>query len=53
MVKADVGAAEDAFVKQEFLELAAVCEEVANEIDDRRASGLPILAASCPGLRWC
>ena len=37
-VKADVGAAEDAFVKQEFLELAAVCEEVANEIDDRRAS---------------
>jgi len=25
--------------KQEFLELAAVCEEVANEIDDRRASG--------------
>ena len=32
-------AAEDAFVKQEFLELAAVCEEVANEIDDRRASG--------------
>ena len=31
--------AEDAFVKQEFLELAAVCEEVANEIDDRRASG--------------
>jgi hypothetical protein len=31
--------AEDAFIKQEFLELAAVCEEVANEIDDRRASG--------------
>jgi hypothetical protein len=31
--------AEDASVKQEFLELAAVCEEVANEIDDRRASG--------------
>jgi len=31
--------AEDAFVKQEFLELAAVCEEVTNEIDDRRASG--------------
>jgi hypothetical protein len=30
---------QDAFVKQEFLELAAVCEEVANEIDDRRASG--------------
>jgi hypothetical protein len=31
--------AEDAFVKQEFLELGAVCEEVANEIDDRRTSG--------------
>jgi hypothetical protein len=31
--------AEDAFVKQEFLELAGVCEEVANEIDDRRTSG--------------
>jgi len=31
--------AEDASVKQEFLELAAVCEDVANEIDDRRASG--------------
>jgi hypothetical protein len=29
----------DAVVKQEFLELAAVCEEVANEMDDRRASG--------------
>ena len=26
-------------VKEEFLELAAVCEEVANEIDDRRTSG--------------
>ena len=25
--------------KLEFLELAAVCEEVANEVDDRRASG--------------
>jgi hypothetical protein len=25
--------------KQEFLELAPVCDEVANEIDDRRASG--------------
>jgi hypothetical protein len=32
-------AAEDAVAKQEFLELAAVCEEVTNEIDDRRASG--------------
>lgn len=31
--------AEDNFVKQEFLELAHTCEEVANEIDDRRASG--------------
>ena len=31
--------AEDAFVKQEFLELAAVCEEVANNIDDRLPSG--------------
>jgi hypothetical protein len=25
--------------KQEFLELAAACEEVANDMDDRRASG--------------
>ena len=31
--------AEDVFIKQEFLDLAAVCEEVANNIDDRRASG--------------
>ena len=31
--------AEDPLVKQEFLELAEVCEEVANNIDDRRASG--------------
>jgi hypothetical protein len=31
--------AEDTFVKQEFLDLADTCEEVANEIDDRRASG--------------
>jgi len=31
--------AEDAFVKQEFLELAETCEQVANELDDRRASG--------------
>jgi hypothetical protein len=30
---------EDPFIKQEFLELAAVCEEVADRIDDRRASG--------------
>ena len=31
--------AEDPLVKQEFLELAEVCEEVANNIDDGRASG--------------
>jgi hypothetical protein len=31
--------AEDPFIKQELLELAEVCEEVANKIDDRRASG--------------
>ncbi len=31
--------AEDVFIKQEFLELADICEDVANEIDDRRASG--------------
>jgi hypothetical protein len=30
---------EDAFVKQELIELATVCEEVADKIDDRRASG--------------
>jgi hypothetical protein len=33
------GEAEDALAKQEFLELADVCEEVANNMDDRRASG--------------
>jgi hypothetical protein len=27
---------EDVFIKQELLELAAVCEEVANNIEDRR-----------------
>jgi hypothetical protein len=27
------------FVKQEFPELAAICEEVASNIDDRRVSG--------------
>ena len=32
-------AAEDPFAKQELLELAAICEEVANEIDDQRTSG--------------
>jgi hypothetical protein len=31
--------ADDPLIKQEFLELAKVCEEVANNIDDRRASG--------------
>jgi hypothetical protein len=31
--------AEEALIKQEFLELADICEEVANNIDDRRASG--------------
>jgi len=32
-------AAGNAAAKQEFLELAAACEEVADEIDDCRASG--------------
>jgi hypothetical protein len=31
--------AEDSRIKKEFLELAAICDEVANKIDDRRASG--------------
>jgi hypothetical protein len=30
---------EDAFIKQELIELAALCEEVANNIEDRLASG--------------
>ena len=30
---------EDALNKQELLDLAAVCEEVANNIEDRRPSG--------------
>jgi hypothetical protein len=30
---------EDAFIKQELLDLAAVWEEVANNIEDRRTSG--------------
>jgi hypothetical protein len=30
---------EDAFVKQELLDLAAVCEEVANNIEDRHTGG--------------
>ena len=32
-------AAEDAFTKQELHDLAAVCEEVANDIEDRRVAG--------------
>jgi hypothetical protein len=32
-------AATEPAAKQEFLELAAACEEVASNIDDRRASG--------------
>jgi hypothetical protein len=31
--------ADDAVAKQEFCELAKVCEEVANDMDDRRVSG--------------
>jgi hypothetical protein len=31
--------AHEAPVKQEYLELAQSCEEIANEMDDRRASG--------------
>ena len=30
---------EDSYAKKEFLELADICEEVANEMDDRRVSG--------------
>ncbi len=30
---------EKSAVKQEFFDLAAVCEEVADQIDDRRAAG--------------
>jgi hypothetical protein len=30
---------EDVFIKQELLDLAAVCEEVANNIEDRRTCG--------------
>lgn len=32
-------AAEELAARQEFLELATVCDEVANDMDDRRASG--------------
>jgi hypothetical protein len=31
--------ADDTAAKQEFLELAAACEEAADTMDDRRASG--------------
>ena len=30
---------DDDFVKQELMELAAVCEEVANDIEDRLTAG--------------
>jgi hypothetical protein len=30
---------EDSFTKKEFLELADICEEVANDMDDQRVSG--------------
>lgn len=30
---------DDAFVKKELMELAEVCEEVANEIEDRATAG--------------
>ena len=30
---------EDSFAKKEFLELADICEEVANNMDDQRVSG--------------
>ena len=29
----------DIYTKREFLELASICEEVANDMDDRRVSG--------------
>jgi hypothetical protein len=32
-------AAEDPLIKQEHFELAAICEEVANHIEDRRTGG--------------
>ena len=31
--------AEDSFVKSELLELAAICEEVANRVEDRMTAG--------------
>jgi hypothetical protein len=35
---------EDVFIKQEILELAAVCEEVANNIEDRLTGGTACMA---------
>jgi len=32
-------AAEDSAIKEDFFDWAAICEEVDNNIDDRRASG--------------
>jgi hypothetical protein len=32
-------AAGDSTIKEDFFDWAAICEEVANNIDDRRASG--------------
>jgi hypothetical protein len=29
----------DSFAKKEFLELADICEDVANDMDDQRVSG--------------
>jgi hypothetical protein len=29
----------NSFAKREFLQLAEICEEVANDMDDRRVSG--------------
>jgi hypothetical protein len=31
--------AEDPAIKQDLFETAAICEEVANDVDDRRTSG--------------
>src|SRR5262249_54135520 len=39
---------ENVFGKQELLDLAAVCEEVANNIEDRLTVGSPL---KCTGLR--
>lgn len=30
---------DDSFAKNELLQLASICEEVANDMDDRRVSG--------------